>query len=90
MLPYRTRRRLSLLILLVGLPLWIVVAVSAVNWLGATFGRPPVWAELLLYAALGIGGFLPFRRVFLGVGQADPDAGGRGGKTTERSEDRSA
>lgn len=69
-LSYRTRRRLSLLILLVGLPLYIVVAVTVVNMLA----RPPFWLELVVYVGLGIAWALPFRFVFRGVGQTDPDA----------------
>jgi predicted membrane channel-forming protein YqfA (hemolysin III family) len=73
MMTYRTRRRWSLVILLVGLPAYIVVAVTAMNWLDVRFGRQPIWAEVLIYVALGIAFFLPFRQVFRGIGQADPD-----------------
>lgn len=69
-LGYKTRRRLSLLILLVGLPLYIIVAVNVVT----LFDRPPIWLELLVYVGLGILWALPFKAVFRGVGQADPDA----------------
>lgn len=71
-LPYKTRRRLSLLILLIGLPLYIVVAVNVVG----LFDRPPIWLELLIYIGLGILWALPFKAVFKGVGQEDPDAPG--------------
>ena len=69
-LGYKARKRWSLVILLVGLPLYIVAAVSLVNALG----RPPIWAELLVYVALGFLWAIPFRFIFRGVGQADPDA----------------
>ncbi|WP_434613476.1 DUF2842 domain-containing protein [Tabrizicola sp. M-4] len=69
-LSYKTRRKLSLLILLVGLPLYIVVAVNVVG----LFDRPPIWLELLIYVGLGILWALPFKAVFKGVGQEDPDA----------------
>lgn len=69
-LAYKTRRRLSLLILLVGLPLYIFVALTVVGW----FDRPSIWLELLIYVALGIVWALPFKFVFKGVGQVDPDA----------------
>lgn len=72
-LSYKARRRLSLLILAVGMPLYVVVAVTVVN----LFDRPPVWLELVIYVALGIVWVLPFRSVFRGIGQADPDAAGR-------------
>ena len=67
-LSYKARRRWSLVILLIGLPLYIVVAISLVNWLE----RPPILVELFIYIALGVIWALPFRRVFLGVGQTAP------------------
>jgi hypothetical protein len=57
----------------VGLPLYIVVAVSVVNWADARFGRLPILAELGVYVGLGFLWALPFRKVFRGVGQADPN-----------------
>lgn len=69
-LSYKSRRRWALIILLVGLPVYIVAAVSVVNMLE----RPPIWVELLVYVGLGFLWALPFRFVFKGVGQADPDA----------------
>lgn len=74
-LTHRQKRRYSLLILLVGLPLYIVVATTLIGWLN----RPPVWLELLIYAALGLLWALPFKKVFLGVGQAAPDEQSRRG-----------
>lgn len=68
-LGYKTRRRLSLLILLVGLPAYIVIAVSLVNWID----RPPFWVELGIYIGLGIVWMLPLRAVFLGIGQPDAE-----------------
>lgn len=68
-LAYKTRRRLSLLILVIGLPLYIVAAVTVVG----LFDRPPIWLELLVYIGLGILWALPFRAIFRGVGQPDPD-----------------
>lgn len=68
-LSYKARRRWSLVILLVGLPVYIVAAVTIMNWLG----RPPLWVELGVYVGLGILWALPFKAVFKGVGQADPD-----------------
>ena len=69
-LSYKARRRWSLVILLIGLPAYIVAAVSVVN----LFDRPAIWLELLIYVGLGIVWALPFKFVFKGVGQADPDA----------------
>lgn len=69
-LSYKSRRRLTLLILLVGLPVYIVLAVTIVSWLD----RPPFLLELAVYVGLGILWALPFKAVFKGVGQADPEA----------------
>lgn len=74
-LTYKTRRRLSLLVLLVGLPVYIVLAVTVVNWLE----RPSIWVELAVYVGLGFLWMMPLRRLFLGVGQPDPDAQPPGG-----------
>jgi hypothetical protein len=69
-LSYKTRKRLSLLILLVGLPVYIVVAVNVVEM----FDRPGIVAEFLIWVALGIAWALPLKAIFKGVGQPDPDA----------------
>lgn len=69
-LSYKARRRWSLVILLVGLPLYVMAAVTVVSW----FDRPPLWLEFVVYVALGIVWALPFKFVFKGVGQADPDS----------------
>ena len=68
-LSYKARRRWSLVILLVGLPLYLVVAVSVVGW----FDRPPFLIELAIYVILGFLWILPFKFVFRGIGKADPD-----------------
>lgn len=69
-LSYRTRKRLSLLILVVGLPLYI----AAVWGIMGALDRPPIWLELLIYIGLGFLWALPFKAVFKGVGKPDPDA----------------
>ena len=66
---YRTKRILSLLVLLVGLPVYIVVAITVVGW----FDRPHIVLELVIYVGLGFLWALPFKAVFKGVGRADPD-----------------
>ncbi len=69
-LGYAARRRWSLVILLVGLPVYIVLAVAFM----ALFDRPSPLLECLIYVALGILWALPFRMVFRGVGQPEPKA----------------
>lgn len=68
-LSYKARRRWSLVILLLGLPAYIVAAVTIMNLLD----RPPFWVELAVYIGLGILWAVPFKFVFKGIGQADPD-----------------
>ena len=81
-LTYKARRRLSLAVLLIGLPAYIVVAVSLVNWLD----RPSLWLELAIYVGLGIVWILPLRPVFLGVGQPDPDDERTRGRSVDQAE----
>jgi len=69
-LSYKARKRLSMLLLLVWLPVYIVVAIKVVS----LFDRPPILLELAIYVVLGILWALPFKRIFSGVGQPDPDA----------------
>ena len=68
-LSYKTRKRLSLLVLLVGLPAYIVIAVTVVNLLD----RPSLWVEFFVYVALGVLWAFPLKAVFKGIGQPDPD-----------------
>ncbi|MGC1506539.1 MAG: DUF2842 domain-containing protein [Sulfitobacter sp.] len=69
-LSYKARRRWSLVILLVAMPLYVVVAINVV----ALFERPSILVELLIYVVLGVVWVLPLKSIFKGVGQADPDA----------------
>lgn len=83
-LSWRTRRRLAALILTVGLPAWVVAAVTLTGWIDARFGRLPILAEVAVYLVLGFLWAVPFRFVFRGVGKADPE------RETEQPGDRSA
>ncbi|MEM1299982.1 MAG: DUF2842 domain-containing protein [Pseudomonadota bacterium] len=64
------RRFLSAMVLLIGLPVYIVVAVTIVG----QFERLPLVVEFVLYVVLGILWALPFRKLFRGIGKPDPDA----------------
>ena len=68
-LNYKSRRRWSLVILLVGLPIYVVASISLLS----VFERPSILLELFIYVVLGILWALPFKYVFRGVGQKDPD-----------------
>ena len=67
---YKARRRWSLVILIIGLPVYVILAVGII----AMFDRPPIWLEFIIYVALGIAWAFPLKAVFKGIGQADPDA----------------
>lgn len=69
-LSYKAKKRLSLVLLLVWLPLFIVAALYIVS----LFDRPPIWLEFFVYVVLGVVWALPFKFVFKGVGKPDPDA----------------
>ena len=69
-LSYKARRRWSLVVLLVGLPLYIIVATT----LAGLLNLQSVLLQLGLYLVLGIAWILPFKSLFRGIGQADPDA----------------
>lgn len=68
-LSHKAKKRWALVVLIIGLPVYIVVALNVV----ALFDRPPLWLEFMIYVALGIVWAIPLRSLFLGVGQADPD-----------------
>ncbi|HMQ94856.1 MAG TPA: DUF2842 domain-containing protein [Amaricoccus sp.] len=76
-LSWRARRRWSLVVLLVGLPLYVTLAVNLVE----LFDRPGVLVELAIFVGLGFLWMLPLRFVFRGIGREDPEARRRpGGK----------
>jgi hypothetical protein len=66
---YKARRRVALLVLVVGLPVYILLA----SVLATTIAPNSFIGTLALYVGLGIVWILPFKSVFKGVGQADPD-----------------
>ena len=57
-----------LVILLIGMPLYVVAAVSLVGLIE----RPSVLVELAIYVGLGFAWVLPFRFIFRGIGQPEP------------------
>jgi predicted membrane channel-forming protein YqfA (hemolysin III family) len=69
-LSYKARKRWSLAVLLIAMPLYVVVAVNVVEM----FERPSILLELLIYVGLGVLWVLPFKSIFKGIGQADPEA----------------
>lgn len=67
---YKNRRRLALLVLLIGMPIYVVVVLN----LMASINRLPFWGEVAAYVVLGTIWIFPLKKVFLGVGQPDPGA----------------
>ena len=64
---YKLKRRLSLFILVVGLPLYVILIVNLIS----SFDRPNFLVELLIYLLSGSVWALPLRSIFRGVGQAE-------------------
>ncbi|MEL7299068.1 MAG: DUF2842 domain-containing protein [Pseudomonadota bacterium] len=74
-LSHKAKKRWSLFILIFALPAYIVVAVTIMSYFRVWFGmQPPILLELAIYVALGVLWAIPLKKVFLGVGQPDPDA----------------
>ncbi len=67
MLTKRQRKILSLIILLVWLPAYIIIVLNVINFLG----RPSVVLELLIYMIAGILWALPFKFIFKGIGKKE-------------------
>ncbi|MFD1795736.1 DUF2842 domain-containing protein [Paracoccus aurantiacus] len=65
----KTRKRLSLLILLLGLPGYLIIAWMLLAWLYDRFGDLPMLVELLVVVVLGIVWIMPFKRIFTGIGK---------------------
>ena len=65
---FKARKRWSMIVLLVGLPLYIILAVGIVG----LFDRPPILLELAIYIGLGFLWALPLRKLFLGVAREEP------------------
>ena len=66
---YKLKRRLSLLILVVGLPVYIILIVNLIS----SFDRPNFVVELLIYLLSGVVWAFPLKSVFRGVGQAEKE-----------------
>ena len=66
---YKLKRRLSLLILVVGLPAYIILIINLIS----SFERPNFVVELLIYLLSGVAWAFPLKSVFRGVGQAEEE-----------------
>jgi len=71
-LTLKSRKRLALLILLIGLPVYVILSITVLNALYPDpLERPPLWAEVGIYTGLGILWALPFKFIFKGVGRGE-------------------
>ena len=66
---YKLKRRLSLLILVFGLPVYIILIVNLIS----SFERPNFVVELLIHLLSGVVWAFPLKSVFRGVGQAEEE-----------------
>ncbi|GKY88647.1 DUF2842 domain-containing protein [Sinisalibacter aestuarii] len=66
---FKARKRLAILVLVLGLPAYIILAVVIVG----QFERPSLLVELAVYVGLGVIWALPLKRLFLGIARPDPD-----------------
>ena len=73
-LSHKAKRRWSLFILIFGVPIYIVRAVTLIDLLRDMMGRPSILVELGVFVVLGVLWAFPLKAVFKGVGQADPNA----------------
>ena len=72
-LGYKARKRWSLVVLLIAQPAYIVAAVTLTDWLRARYDGMPMLIELIVFVVLGVVWIFPLKRIFIGVGQPDPD-----------------
>lgn len=71
---YKARKKLALFVLVVGLPIYIIVAATIMSYMMTQEVRFPLVVEFIVYVVLGIGWAFPLKWVFKGIGQPDPDA----------------
>lgn len=67
----KSRKRWSLVILLIGLPLYLAAAWFITGLIFDLWGRMPLLLELVVYVGLGVIWILPFRKIFSGIGKAE-------------------
>ncbi|MEL6682299.1 MAG: DUF2842 domain-containing protein [Pseudomonadota bacterium] len=70
---YKARKRLALLILVIGLPIYIILAATIMSSMMNGNIRFPIGIEFAIYLALGVGWAFPLKWIFKGIGQPDPD-----------------
>ncbi len=74
---YKARKRLAIFVLVIGLPVYIIIAATIMSYMMTQEVRFPLVVEFFVYVLLGIGWAFPLKWVFKGIGQPDPDAPSR-------------
>lgn len=73
-LSYKARKRWALVVLVFGIPAYIIMAVTILNWLYPDpDAKPSFGMELAIYVGLGVLWAFPLKAIFKGIGQEDPD-----------------
>jgi predicted membrane channel-forming protein YqfA (hemolysin III family) len=68
-LTWRRRRQLVLLFLVIGLPIYIILA----SVLATLLPRPNILLELAIYIGLGVLWAFPMKPLFKGISQPEPE-----------------
>lgn len=68
-LTWRRRRQLVLLFLVIGLPIYIILASA----LATLLPRPNILLELAIYIGLGVLWAFPMKPLFKGISQPEPE-----------------
>lgn len=72
-LSHKAKKRRAIIILVIGLPIYMILASVLATSVLAWLGRPSILLELVIYVGLGVLWVFPLKRVFMGVGQPGPD-----------------
>lgn len=72
-LSHKAKKRWAIIILVIGLPIYMILASVLATSVLAWLGRPSILLELVIYVGLGVLWVFPLKRIFMGVGQPGPD-----------------
>lgn len=72
-LSHKAKKRWALVVLIIGLPVYIVMCVTLADWARSLMGRPSILVELCIFVGMGVLWAFPLKAIFKGVGQADPN-----------------
>lgn len=72
-LSHKAKKRWAIIILVIGLPIYMILASVLATSVLAWLGRPSILLELAIYVGLGVLWVFPLKRIFMGVGQPGPD-----------------